>query len=224
MGNFDLSQRTLTVDSPETVSQWRSVLRLSTGDKVILTDGTGMEAEATIESLDKKSAVLSLSDRREVSREPKRRVTLYAALLRRENFELIVQKATELGAYKLVPIVTTRTVKTGHNAARLQKILTEACEQSGRTHKPLLSEPIAFEQALAGCAPNETFLFHVSEAARTTDFASEAINLFIGPEGGFTEEEVALAQSSGVHVRSLGRLTLRAETAAIAATFAACML
>ena len=221
MGNFDLSVDTLRVTDSELLSQWKNVLRLESGDMVILTDGRGMEAEATLDSIDKKAASLSISSRTKMHPEPKRAITLYASLLRRENFELIVQKATEIGAARVVPLITARTVKTGYNAARLEKILTEACEQSGRTHRPELSEPMAFESAIAECEPKETILFHVSQTISKADFTGAKISLFIGPEGGFTNEEVLLAKNRGIPVRTLGTLTLRAETAAIAATFIA---
>ena len=221
MGDFDLSQDRVHVADAEMVSQWRSVLRLVSGDSVILTDGSGTEAEAGLESLDKKEAFLSVTSRTAVIRGPKREITLYAALLRRENFELVVQKATEIGATRIVPLLTTRTVKTGHNALRLSKIITEACEQSGRTTRPILSEPLSFEEAVAECAPAQTILFHVSDTDLQRGISGQEINLLIGPEGGFTEEEVQLAQERGIPVRSLGSLTLRAETAAIAVTFLA---
>ena len=221
MGAFDLSKDSVQVTDPELISQWKNVLRLEPSDMVILTDDNGTEAEATIESLDKKQATLAITSREEKRSEPKRQVTLYAALLRRENFELIVQKATEIGVFRIVPLLTSRTVKTGYNAVRLEKIMTEACEQSGRTHKPTLSEPLSFESAITECAAHETVLFHISDTAAKPDFAGTKANLFIGPEGGFTDEEVALAETAGIPIRSLGTLTLRAETAAIAATFLA---
>ena len=216
----DLSLPEVTVTNTEILSQWRTVLRLGTGDSVILCDGNGTEAEAVIESMDKKEAVLSIQTTDTPLREPNKSTTLYAALLRRENFELVAQKATELGISRIVPLLTTRTVKTGFNRIRLEKIITEACEQSGRTTLPVLAEPLPFREALADCTPSEALLFDLTgETINTAPFPQNIHACFIGPEGGFTEEEVSAARTQGLSIAKLGELTLRGETAGIVASF-----
>ena len=218
----DLSQESVVITETDLISQWKNVLRLGVADAVILTDGAGMEAEGVIESLDKKRAVVNITSRTEISREPKRSVTLYAALIRRENFELIVQKATEVGVTKIVPLLTSRTVKTGYNGERLVKIAKEACEQSGRTRMPEITEPLRFEDAVSEAKHGQSFIFHVSQTPASNGLGSGDANLFIGPEGGFTDEEISFAEKAGLKTRSLGTLTLRAETAAIVASYIAC--
>jgi len=216
IGNFDLDADALTTFEEDLLQQWRTVLRLKAGDKVILCDGAGHESIATLTFLDKKEGRLTLEKTQSPKREPRKKATLFCAALKRENFELVVQKATEIGIAHIVPLLTTRTVKTGINQLRLEKIIKEASEQSGRTVMPTLSEPVTFAKALALVNPKETVLFDLS--GKTISMAS-ITNCFIGPEGGFTEDEVAQAQKKGVAIASLGDLTFRAETAAIIASY-----
>ena len=220
IGNFNLKKGIIHVDDAGLISQWHSVLRLKTGDIVILCDGMGTESEAIIESLDKRSASLAIIDPQQVDREAKNKITLYTSILRRENFEIVVQKATEIGVTKIVPLLSERTVKTGFNQIRLQKILQEASEQSGRTVLPTLAEPMKFEDAITSVDPKTTVLFDGSGSA----FKSKptTVNLFVGPEGGFSDREVAIASEAGCTIASLGELTLRAETAAIVVSYLGC--
>ena len=120
IGTFDLEKDIINVSDMHLISQWHAVLRLKTGDKVILCDGQGTEAEAIIEGMSKKSTSLSIVSRKNVIRGTKKEITLYVSILRRENFEIVVQKATEIGITKIVPLLTERTVKTGFNQVRLE--------------------------------------------------------------------------------------------------------
>lgn len=218
IGNFDLSQKNLSVHDEEILNQWKNVLRLAPGDIVLLCDGAGSEAEAYIETLHKKEASLRIQNQIYPEREPRKKITLYIALLRRENFEVVVQKATEIGIATIVPLLSERTVKTGFNRARLTKIICEASEQSGRTTLPTLLDPIHFEEAITHTKPKETILFDGS-GTTPKNYTSEAQNLFVGPEGGFSPQEVRHAEQTGITILSLGHLTLRAETAGIIASF-----
>ncbi|MEI6316275.1 MAG: RsmE family RNA methyltransferase [bacterium] len=225
IGAFNLEHDLINVTDLHLISQWHSVLRLKTGDKVILSDGNGTESEAIIEDMNKKSTTLAVLTRKKIIRGTQKEVTLYASLLRRENFEIVVQKATEIGISRIVPLLTERTVKIGFNKARLEKIILEACEQSGRTTVPELSEPISFEQAIKSIDPKHTILFDGSgKNLNEKDSISNlnTINLFVGPEGGFGDKEVLSAKDSGCTIASLGELTLRAETAAIVVCYLGC--
>lgn len=231
IGKFDFGAKTLAVYDEDFLNQWRNVLRLKTGDVLILCDGAGREAEATIIEMKKNVINLTINDINTPEREPVKSATLYCALLKRENFELVIQKTTEIGISRIVPLLTERTVKTGFNRDRLEKIIREACEQSGRTTLPSLAEPTKFGDAIKNTEPKETFLFDLSgstfnfKPARTADEVQSGrlstLNLFVGPEGGFSESEVAIASESGCTIASLGNLTLRGETAAIVASFLA---
>lgn len=221
IGNFDFNGKELIVIDDELINQWRNVLRLKTGDTLILCDGKGREAEAIIEEMNKGEIILSLKDINTPDRDAKKSATLFCALLKRENFELVAQKATEIGISKIVPLLTERTVKTGFNRDRLEKIVREACEQSGRTILPELSEPLSFEKAIETVSPSETVLFDLSGSVFPANYYLLTTNFFVGPEGGFSEKEVTLAKNQGCTIASLGPLTLRGETAAIVASYIA---
>lgn len=224
IGKFNLESDLINVTDPHLISQWHSVLRLKTGDKIILSDGHGTESEAVIEDMNKKSTTLAILTRNKIIRGTQKEIILYTSLLRRENFEIVVQKATEIGVSKIVPLITERTVKIGFNKTRLEKIILEASEQSGRTTVPELSEPMLFEEAITMTNPAHTVLFDGSGKSLDQNSFSKfpSINLFVGPEGGFSEKEVLKAKGLKCTLASLGELTLRAETAAIVVCYLGC--
>lgn len=215
--NGDLEGSTIEVSEPELVSQLRNVLRLRTGDSLILSDGHGREAEAVIIDMRKDALSLNLGPITTPGREPAKQATLYAALLKRENFEIVIQKATEIGISRIVPLLTERTVKTGFNRERLEKILREAAEQSGRTTIPELADPLPYTEALRTATPDTTILFDLD--GEDVGQTLEASSAFIGPEGGFSDAEVALAREAGIRIGRMGALTMRGETAAIVASY-----
>ncbi len=216
----DVTSDTITIEDEALVSQWRTVLRLKEGSEVVLIDPSGMEAVAVIAELSKNKAVLTVVDRSQNTNEPDHEVTLYCAMLKRENFEWVAQKAVETGVTRLVPMITERTVKLGFKRERLETIMREAAEQSGRGKIPTLSEPMSFEQALSDSAAMSTRYFFDIGAKEPSKAANQtAVALFIGPEGGWSEGERAQAASAGLAVVTLGKRVLRAETAAVIATY-----
>ena len=155
---------------------------------------------------------------------------MYQAALKTDKFEWALQKGTELGVSRFVPIVTRRTIPrdTGASANRQDRwhrIIREAAEQSGRSKLPELSPPTGLEEALRS-APQPAVMAWEREDSFSLDAALDrlrdlarsraSISTFVGPEGGFDPDEVDLAVSCGVSTVSLGRRVLRAETAAIA--------
>lgn len=213
----DLSTEFVSVSDESLVSQIRSVLRMEVGDFIILADGNFKEVKAKIIKLEKKSIDFEIKERWLNQNEPKVQVTLFCAILKKENFELVVQKATELGVRKIVPVLTRRTIKLGLNLERLRKIIKEASEQSGRGIIPGLTDPVEFESALGLSSSINLFLdTSEGEVLSKLDIKEDKIGVWVGPEGGWDPEEVSLALKYG-HIRtSLGKLVLRAETAAIA--------
>ena len=149
IGDFDLKKGTIPITHGDFLNQARNVLRLKIGDRIILSDGRGMEAEGILEGLDKKRALVHISNRSENRNEPECKVILYCALIKRENFEWVVQKATEVGVTAIVPIISERTVKLSLKRERLLKIIKEAAEQSGRTVVPTSSDPMDFSDSFA---------------------------------------------------------------------------
>ena len=217
IADVDLDQSTLVVTDAELVSQWRNVLRLKTGDRLILSDGHGREAEATIADMQKGEISLEVGEVSTPGREPKKQATLWCAVLKRENFEIVIQKATEIGIARIIPLLTERTVKTGFNRDRLEKIVREAAEQSGRTTVPELADPITFKEALAAVDPKDAILFDLEGEQIGAEIS--ASNAFIGPEGGFSEAEASQAKEAGMRIALMGNLTMRGETAAIVASY-----
>ena len=228
IGEYDLSLQEIEITAPETVKQIRNVLKLKVGEKIILGDGAGREAEVTLLSIET-HRVVGVIEKINKTEETGRKVHLYLAILKKENFELAVQKAVEVGVSSITPVITERTIKTGLNMERLEKIIKEASEQSGRSVVPTISPITDFADALeAGKNSEEKIIFTPSLASDRVNFVeknyeankkAENISIFIGPEGGFTEKEINNAQELGYATASLGPLTLRGETAAIVATY-----
>lgn len=222
IGDFDLRQSTLSLQEAGIVHQMTKVLKLKPKEEIILCDGKGGESHATIERIEKNTVTVALHDQNIINNIDRRQVTLYCAVLKRENFELVAQKCTELGLYRLVPIITRRTVKQKTNLDRIKKIMHEASEQSGRGYLPELSEIMDFDAALEDCRTNEiNIIYEVNAQERANNRKPRSIGIFIGPEGGWEPAEIEQAQRCGLKQGSLGELTLRAETAAIIGTFVA---
>lgn len=235
IGDFDFSKNEVEITNPENIKQIKDVLRLKKGEKIILSDGLGNSAEVILGSVSV-SKIIGTIDKFEKKDKTKRKVSLYLAILKKENFELATQKAVETGVSEIIPVITERTIKTGLNIERLKKIILEASEQSGRNFVPALSPVLKFKDALiSGSNVEEKVIFHpigiiYSPSTGSTSSPqaglgpsankeAQNISIFVGPEGGFTEKEINLAKNSGYSIASLGHLTLRAETAAIIATY-----
>ncbi len=217
IGNFDLDRAEIHIVDPETRHQIREVLRLRSGSELILGNGRAREARARITAVRPADIVCEVLDRATVSRGPKLELRAYLAILKRENFELAAQKLTELGVSEIIPILTERTVKQSLKEERLLKIIREAAEQSGRTEVPALAPAVRFKDAAKNAREENNIFLHLAGSALPGKLKGPA-NLWIGPEGGWTEEEVGLARANGFRIVKIGDLTLRAETAAIAGT------
>lgn len=216
----------LTLTNPEQIRQIKDILKLRPGEQIVLVPGDGTELVCEILTFGRKDIELGLVERRAVTVEPQREVVVYCAVLKRDNFEWVDQKATECGATKIVPMTTDHTVKLGLNNERLHKIMVEAAEQSGRGFVPVLGDIVSFTAAVADAQATCDALFFFDQSKTVFSAADVAkakcVALFIGPEGGWsaTEKEVA---AKTMLVRSLGPRVLRAETAAIVATYTAAL-
>lgn len=232
---FDLNQDNLRIDDFEIYNQIRNVLRLKAGEQIVLFDGESNEARAEILSInhEDKTVNLLILETGKNQQESKKEIILYCSILKRENFELVAQKVTEIGISKIVPIICERTVKTGIRKERLKKIVKEASEQSGRGIVPGVSEPINFEQALEQAKENDLNLFFdisgqsiksYEESYEVEPRKIHKIGLFIGPEGGWSDRELKLAEENNFEIVKLSELNFRAETAAIIASYLVCLL
>ncbi len=220
IGNFDLAPGNFLLTEKHLVHQIARVLKLKVGEEIILGNGKGLESKGKITELAENNIHLYLSDVVPNHNDPIRIVRLYCALLKRENFELVVQKAVELGVSEVIPLITERTIKTQLNQERLKRIIHEATEQSERGKIPHLSVPVAFKEAVKNIDGPAFFLDRSGQDVKTiTKVAEGSVSIFIGPEGGWTDAEIALAQSHALQPLSIGRTILRAESAAIVGCF-----
>ena len=218
IGDFDLKNKELKITG-EIARQIVNVLKLKIGEKIELCNEKHISVIAYIQKIDKKSVLVKI-EKFLKQEENKIKVNLFCAILKKENFELVVQKTTECGISKIIPIITSRTIKTGLNIERLRKIAHEASEQSGRIDVPEILEPISFTESLKN-NQGENILFDASGEYFKNSFNSQysKFNLFIGPEGGWTQQELTLAKEKNFRIISLGPLIFRAETATIIATY-----
>ncbi len=214
----------------ETAAQIRKVLRLKEGTRVHFLDDLGNLYESSIHYLDEKHLTAEIQRKRPAEGESACRLSLYVGLTQREKFEWILQKCTEAGAARIIPMITERSlIRKASDIAgkteRWQKILKEAAEQCGRGRIPELLPPQSFRQAAEAGASADLALFCWEEEKQKTlrelidpvrDSAG-TISLMVGPEGGFSEEEASLARTAGWSPVTLGKRIYRMETAALAA-------
>ncbi len=226
IGKFDLSQNIITIDDDPIVHQVKNILRLEKGDEIILSDGNLNEANLRIENI-AKNITGTITARFINQNEPRIHASLYCSILKRENFELVAQKATEVGVAEIIPMITARTIKQGIKIDRLGKIVLEAAEQSGRGIVPEVLQPLDFKTCVSRVKNNQFSILFDSTGISLIEAAQSLLSysgitqmdIFIGPEGGWDESELLLARQNKFWIVSLGKLTLRAETAAIIASF-----
>jgi 16S rRNA (uracil1498-N3)-methyltransferase len=194
------------------------VVRVRAGEEVELFDRAGNAAEGIVDRLDREHAVIVIGDPLP-SRESSLAITLAMAVIQLEKFELVLQKGTELGVRTFIPLVTDRVElrpeRYANKRERWERIVFEAVKQSGRTAIPNIEEPREFTDVLR--EPGTKILFD-ADAEPSTVGVQNTITLLIGPEGGWSEEELQSARDAGCLFQRLGPRRLRAETAAIAAT------
>ena len=224
ISDYTIIENTITITDSELIHQWKNVLKFKIDEKIILSDINKNEVLCTIKSINKKEFILEVKEKYINKNESNKDSTLYLAILKRENFELVIQKATELGINRIVPIITQNTVKMGLKHERLAKIAKEASELSGRSTIPQIIEPMFFLDSLNDSKDTHTrIIFDISGTKikipeKTNE---ESIAIYVGPEGGFTESEINLAKENNLKIISLGTLTLRGETAGIIASYLA---
>lgn len=207
------------------------VLRLDVGETVVLFDGKSVEAHARITRIGPRALELKIEERRAVAAVPRPELTLIQALAKGDKLELVVQKATELGVGRIIPVTSARAVarleagRSLSRRARWQKIAREAARQSGRLEVPDVEGVTSLETALTA-SPKEALKLFLWEGARQTtlrsalpnkDRAPQQIVIAVGPEGGFTVGEVEAARAAGFVPVGLGPRILRTETASLAA-------
>jgi len=230
---FDSSLTRITL-APEEARHLREVLRLKVGDEVYVFNGAGKEFQCRVEETRRDVAHLMVVREVAAARpESPLHLTLAVALLKGEKFDLVIQKATELGVTVIVPVVTkladirlrddSDVVK---RMTRWQRIALEAAKQCGRAVVPDIAAPVAFATFVLQTVAephSDCLLFSerngesLTETKKLLTPKTSRLTALVGSEGGWTDEEIMMAGDAGWRVITLGGRTLRAETAAIAA-------
>lgn len=208
-------------------------LRMQPGEELILCNGEGTDFLCEIIQIQEDTVMVAVKETQESRGEPSLAVTVYQGLPKSDKMDFIAQKVVEMGAVRLVPTMTNRCVSrpdaksADKKLERWQKIAEEAAKQCGRGKIPQVTALTDFQKAILQAEQDgEILLFYEGGGASLRewmDTGQKQLSIFIGPEGGFAQEEVAFAQQHGAWIGSLGARILRTETASIAA-LAALML
>lgn len=205
------------------------VLRLRTGDEVMVCDGQGKECICTISDMSQSQVCLAVQSSQISESEPAVKVSVYMAFSKGDKFEHVIQKATEIGAHEIVAFPSARCVSKPDEKSlakkleRWQKIAASAAEQSGRGIVPTVYVVSGYIQALErALAAEKTIFLYENERATTLrmalgDCSHRSVSLISGPEGGFEAHEVKRAIDKGIEICTLGRRILRCETAPLCA-------
>lgn len=219
---FNFSKRIVTLTADE-ARHLREVLRLKAGDDVQVFDGEGREFRAVVSQARREFAELEIGDEIEPPKpESPLQLTLAVALLKGEKFDLVVQKGTELGVNRFIPLITRYAdiklrdeADAAKRVTRWQRIALEAAKQCGRSVVPEVTLPVEFAHIIH---QNPCLMFSEREGqALNTDLRMDLVTAVVGSEGGWSDEELDQARTAQIPVVTLGGRVLRAETAAITA-------
>ena len=233
MANFyidksDITESTATITGEEAQHISR-VLRMKKGDEVTLCDGEGNFYEAVLSDFSDKSVIADILSSRRAETEPEVQITIFQGMPKNPKLETIVQKATEIGVVRIVPVDTVRAVAKLDKSAkvdRLRKIAREAAKQSKRGIIPYVNDAVSFKEAVKMAAEADLALIPYEEEREVSlkkallGKKPKTVAVMIGPEGGFEKEEINLAKENGIISVTLGKRILRTETAPLAVSAA----
>ena len=220
----NISENDITIVG-EDVKHIKNVLRMKAGDEVTLCDGLGNDFSCVLNVFEKDFIEAKIIDKKKSEAESNLRITLYQGVAKGDKMDFIIQKNVEMGISRIVPVLTERTVVRFNDnkdreakRQRWQRIATEASKQSGRGAITQVDMPMTFEQALKDSQGSE-YVIVPYEKERDSSLKStllgkkfESVAVFIGPEGGFSEDEIEKAISSKATPVTLGKRILRTET------------
>ncbi|MGF1655442.1 MAG: 16S rRNA (uracil(1498)-N(3))-methyltransferase [Verrucomicrobiales bacterium] len=206
----------------------RDVLRLQPGDRLLIFDGEGRELSATIDAVSRSAVSVSLGPKAQQEPLPCQ-ITLAQAIPKGKKMDWIIEKATELGAARVVPLISDRTIvrldaeEAASKQAKWQQTSIEAAKQCGQSHLPEISAPMSVKQFFVELPRQDLRLLaslqpaaqHLKEVLCELPVLPKSVTVMIGPEGDFTPAEMAMARAEGCVPLSLGPIILRSETAAI---------
>ena len=199
------------------------VLRLKTGDQITLFDTNATEHYGKIREISKREILIDILQSKKVKTDSPIEITLLQGLPKGDKMDYIIEKATELGVHRIVPVITDRSqVGERDRKKRWERIALESSKQCGRTKPPLIENTLNFKEAAKDYAKSElAIILHVNYEVSAKNYIKNSLQtpqdiiLFIGPEGGFTEKEVLLGNEMGFISLGLGPRILRTETASI---------
>ncbi len=205
--------------------QVANVLRLRIGDEIVLLDNAGSEYRVRLERIERKLIVVRFINSQPALGEPQTKITLYQSLLKGERWDFVLQKCTEVGVSGFVPVVSERCVAQSREgrSGRHLRIIQEAAEQSQRGLLPMLGETMNFAVACDQAIATHDLAIILWEGEQGPDLGHAlpqrqgTVALFVGPEGGYSAQEVTLAHECGIIPVTLGPRILRAETAGLVA-------
>lgn len=202
------------------VHQLKQVFRYRAGDQIVLLDNSGYQYLAEITLITKEEVEVKTLGKEKNEVEPRLKVHLYMSLIKKDHFEWVLEKATELGVSEITPVVSERTEKKDFNEERAIKIIREASEQSGRGVMPIFHETMTLEGVctkISGDTSAKIALHFSDTVLSKAEFSNTSeLALFVGPEGGWGEKDLEIFKKYDVALRGMGKQTLRAETAVVA--------
>lgn len=221
----NINDHTITLDG-ENAKHIGSVLRAKIGDIITVCDGDGRDYECEITEITKKTVTTKITDIFTNDNEPDIKLTLYQALPKADKMELVIQKCIEIGVDRIVPVKTEHTVvrlegKEEKKLLRWNKIAESAAKQCGRGKIPVVDSVMSFKEAISEAVSLDGAIIPYEKERENSlkafakSFKGKSIGIFIGPEGGFSNEEIDFAISNGVKSVTLGKRILRTETAGL---------
>ncbi|MBN1781713.1 16S rRNA (uracil(1498)-N(3))-methyltransferase [bacterium] len=217
----------LLVLTDEEVHHLSRVKRHQKGDRIRAVDGLGTAYEAEVDRISKSRAECRITETRRLLGEPAGELTLVQAMIKGDRFDWVIEKCVEIGVKRIIPLITENTiVKAGSGKInRWRRVALGAMKQCGRSVLPEIAEPRTLKQTVTlGADCQVRLIAHGSEGSRTVRIPEEpAVRspkaiCIVGPEGGFTDDEIRMAADNGFTPVSLGPRRLRAETAGIVLT------
>ena len=224
-----VKEKTIVVEGAD-VNHMKNVLRMKMGEQVGISDGNNRKYVCQVAAFEEEQALLTILEEQEADTELASKLYLFQGLPKNDKMELIVQKAVELGAYEVIPVATKRAVvkldakKAAKKTERWNSISESAAKQSGRSFIPKVTDVMTYKEALACAEALDVILipYELAEGMQETKeliagiAPGQSVGIFIGPEGGFAQEEVEAAVEAGARTVTLGRRILRTETAGLA--------
>lgn len=199
------------------------VLRARPGEALTVSDGCGTDAECRVLTVSSAEVTVEVTRRYLNTTEPKTKLHLYQCFPKGDKFETIVQKAVELGVASITPVLSERCVSRPDGKSqktrveRAQKIAAEAAGQSGRGVIPQVRPFVSLKEAVRACEKPAVLFYEGGGINVRALPETDTLSVFIGPEGGFSPEEVSLLKETGAYTATLGARILRTETAGLAA-------